>query len=135
VLTAQPADTASIGQVAVNFPLDAATVNTLLWLSMAAGAFLRLIISTYQGWKNNPNTPVKLDLSYWWKDNLQPKIAVILTIFTGFKVIDQYKLAETTWGVVILCLVCAIVGWFIDWAYEFLTRINQKNKIQAQKAV
>ena len=97
----------------------------ILFFAAVLGVLLRTMLVTIKGIKSTTNgSPLKFAFSYWIADNALPKIATILTlvISSGF----LGNLPTGLWAYVLFAALGLIIGYFLDYIYNFLQNINPK---------
>lgn len=127
VLMAQQPDSISVDPVTIPYvPIEQTTVYFYMLAAALMGTLTRVFVSVIKGIKTNPNSPDKFSAVFYAIDNFSQKIKVILSYLLSFGFIAQFKLTETLQGTIILCVVAALCGWFIDWLYEWVDKIKIK---------
>jgi len=104
-----------------------ATATTIMTACAIAGALFRIIVQTAKGIKNpNNDSPTSFEFGYWIKDNLLPKIMVILTFILTLTA--PFKLPDSTIGIVVLGIIALVVGYFIDLLSDWMQNLSPKVK-------
>lgn len=109
---------------------DAQSTASMVMTALAIiGALVRIVIQTVKGVKNpDNNTPITFDFGYWIKDNLLPKVTVILTFILTLSA--PFKLPDSTLGIVILGAIAFGVGYFIDYLTDIFGGIAKKQAVK-----
>ena len=127
VLNAQT-DSITVDPGTVVTPIEQTAVYFYMFIAALIGTLSRAIVSTIKGIKTNPNSPDRFSLIFYAIDNFSQKIKVVLGYLLSFGFIAQFKLAETTYGVILLCVGAAVCGWALDWVAEWIDKFKIKFK-------